>query len=285
MATLQHILARKPTGEVWAWGLNSSGALGDNSISNRSSPVSVVGSHSFDTIWSGLNYSLALKAPTGEVWAWGLGTTGELGDNTATSKSSPVSVVGSHSFVKVVGASVSAHGLKADNGTVWSWGGNGVGELGDNTGTSKSSPISAAGANFAAGLKADGTVWCWGNGGQGQLGNNIPSGFLSANRSSPVSVLGNHSFVKIMATNSSCFGLKITGEVWAWGSKTSGLIGNNESDFALSLVQTVGGHNFYLVSGGNSGLLALKLADGSAWHWGRSQQGEGGDGTVENRFQ
>jgi len=80
--------------QVWAWGDNTYGQLGDNSSGNsKSSPVLVVGSHSFVEISGGYSHSLARKAD-GTVWSWGLNSSGQLGDNSIVSKSSPVLVVG-----------------------------------------------------------------------------------------------------------------------------------------------------------------------------------------------
>src|SRR3990172_93803 len=139
----------KPTGACWAWGLNSVGQLGDQSVSNRSSPVNVVGGHIFKKITATLDSMAGLKTD-GTVWTWGEGVNACLGDLTVTDKSSPVSVVGAHSFIDIMAGRLHILALKAD-GTCWAWGsnnadaggGSGVqGQLGDLTGTDKSSPVS-----------------------------------------------------------------------------------------------------------------------------------------------
>ena len=84
--------------QVWAWGDNASGELGDNSRTSKSSPVLVVGSHSFVEVYGGGYHSIARKSD-GSVWAWGDNASGQLGDNSVVSKSSPVLVVGSIPFV------------------------------------------------------------------------------------------------------------------------------------------------------------------------------------------
>ncbi len=131
----------KSAGAVWCWGFNTLGQLGDNTSTNKSSPVSVVGAHSFTSIsaGSGASHIMALKT-TGDVWCWGLGISGQLGDNTITTKSSPVSVVGAHSFVAISAGSNHSVGLKS-TGDVWCWGLGTSGQLGDNTITTKSSPV------------------------------------------------------------------------------------------------------------------------------------------------
>jgi alpha-tubulin suppressor-like RCC1 family protein len=95
-AGLDHSLGLTATGIAYAWGVNFSGALGDGTTTERSSPVTVVGGI---TNWSqlsasaGSRFSLGLTA-TGIAYAWGINNTGQLGDGTTTTRSSPVTVVG-----------------------------------------------------------------------------------------------------------------------------------------------------------------------------------------------
>src|SRR3990170_763029 len=274
--------ALKSNGECWGWGENSAGALGDNSISQISSPVSVVGAHLFVQVSGGEDFTLGLKS-NGECWAWGLGTTGQLGDNSLTSKSSPLSVVGAHSFVEISAGNAHGMGRKAD-GTVWCWGTNNLyGQLGDNSLTSKSSPISVVGAHsfveISGGLntsharKADGTAWSWGRGAVGPLGDNSVT-----DRSSPVSVVGAHSFVMIAPGSGAAYALKANGECWSWGSNASGgQLGDNTETTRSSPVSVVGAHSFVAIAGGSAHCMARK-ANGEVWCWGNNEFGQVGDG-------
>jgi len=204
-----HTLGLKANGEVWAWGGNNDRQLADGTNADKSSPVQVLGGHSFIDIAAGVGSSYGLKAD-GSLWAWGYNGSGQLGTNDIATKSVPTSVVGGHSFIKVVagGTSLGTTGryyymaaLKAD-GSVWTCGRNSGGVLGDNTNTNKSSPVSVVGghsfidiaagvggitnrANHIVAVKADGSVWCWGYNGNGQLGDNT-----TADKSSPVQVVG-----------------------------------------------------------------------------------------------
>ena len=92
-------LARKANGEVWCSGSNSGGVLGTNEAdsSSHSSPVLVIGNHSFIEIFGGNGWALSRKS-NGEVWSWGINSSGALGHNDLVSYSSPVLVVGNHSF-------------------------------------------------------------------------------------------------------------------------------------------------------------------------------------------
>jgi alpha-tubulin suppressor-like RCC1 family protein len=147
----QHAVAIRQNGTVWSWGRNSYGQLGDNTIVNKSSPVSVVGSFcDWCQISAGGNHSLAVRQ-SGTAWAWGRNFYGGLGDNSGSNRSSPVSVIGGFTnWCQVSGGRLSSLGVR-QNGTLWAWGWNCKGQLGDNTTVNKSSPVSVIG-----GL----TDWC-----------------------------------------------------------------------------------------------------------------------------
>jgi alpha-tubulin suppressor-like RCC1 family protein len=197
----QHSIGLRSNGSLWAWGFNGNGQLGDNTITNRSSPVLVVGGF---TDWTqasaGGSHSLGIRA-NGTLWAWGANANGRLGDSTVTARSSPVSVVGGFTdWTQASAGDSHSLGVRA-NGTLWAWGYNGSGGLGDNTTTSRLSPVSVvggftdwiqasaggdgAGTGHSFGIRSNGTAWSWGANSQGQLGNGITTA-----RSSPVSVIG-----------------------------------------------------------------------------------------------
>jgi alpha-tubulin suppressor-like RCC1 family protein len=269
---------------VWSWGRNEFGQLGDNSTNYKSSPVSVVGNHLFMAIAGNSRNGHGLKVD-GTIWSWGKGALyGYNGDNTIINRSSPVSVVGNHSFI-IVGPSC---GLKAD-GSAWCWGRNsgGISSVGDNTGTDRSSPVSTVGAhsfiqivgNYTLHLarKADGTVWGWGYNGVGMLGDNT----ISA-RASPVSLVGNHLFVKIVNGSRLGAGLKVDGTVWTWGHNGYGGIGDNTTNNRSSPVSVIGNHSFNNITAFTGGIHATKN-DGSSWAWGSSAYGQVGDNAAANR--
>jgi alpha-tubulin suppressor-like RCC1 family protein len=140
-----HSLGVRTNGSLWAWGLNSNGRLGDDTITSRRSPVSVVGGF---TDWcaasAGDCHSLGVRT-NGSLWAWGLNSSGQLGDDTITSRRSPVSVVGGFTdWCQVSAGTNHSLGVRT-NGSLWSWGLNGFGQLGDDTTTTRCSPVSVVG--------------------------------------------------------------------------------------------------------------------------------------------
>jgi alpha-tubulin suppressor-like RCC1 family protein len=140
-----HTAAVRANGTAWTWGDNNRGQLGDNTTTNQSSPVSVVGGFTdWVQISAGRDHTTAIRA-NGTAWAWGSNGSGRLGDNTLTSRSSPVSVVGGFTdWVQISAGRDHTAAIRA-NGTAWAWGNNGFGQLGDNTTTDRSSPVSVVG--------------------------------------------------------------------------------------------------------------------------------------------
>ncbi|MFD2329317.1 RCC1 domain-containing protein [Cohnella sp. GCM10020058] len=139
-----HSVALKKDGTVWSWGYNSDGQLGIGTTVNRSAPVQIAGLAKITAVVAGGYHSVALKSD-GSVFAWGANGEGQLGIGTTAGRTSPVQVPGL-ADVKSIGAGLQ-HSLAAKygDGTVWAWGDNGYGQLGDGTTTDRLSPVQAAG--------------------------------------------------------------------------------------------------------------------------------------------
>ena len=191
-----HTTAIKTDGTLWIWGGNSYGQLGVNDITHRSSPVqTITGGTNWKQVAGGAYHTAAIKTD-GTLWIWGMGTSGQLGDNTAVNKSSPVQTVSSGTNWKQLASGGGGPSFQAaikTDGTLWLWGQNTQAQLGDNTLVSKSSPVQtvAGGTNWkqvssalylTAAIKTDGTLWTWSaNNINGQIGDNTV-----VNKSSPV---------------------------------------------------------------------------------------------------
>ncbi len=211
------------------------------------------------------------------LYVWGANGYGQLGDNTTTSRSSPVSVVGG--FTDWISASAGGShsiGVRA-NGTLWSWGSNVQGRLGDNTTVSRSSPVSvvggftdwisaSAGSQHSLGLRANGTLWAWGSNGVGQLGANIA---LATSTSSPVSVAGGFTdWISASAGTFFSLGVRANGTLWSWGQGVNGQLGSNNILNRPSPALVVGGFTDWIsASAGSQHSLGLR-ANGTLWAWG-----------------
>jgi alpha-tubulin suppressor-like RCC1 family protein len=255
-----HTLGIRANGTAWAWGTNTNGQLGDDTVVDKSSPVSVVGAY---TDWiqlaAGTSHSIGIRA-NGTAWSWGINTSGRLGDGTTTDRSSPVSVVGGFTdWAYVAAGGDHSLGLRA-NGTLWAWGVNTNGRLGDGTTTPTSSPVSVvggftdwiqtvAGASHSVGLRANGTVWTWGLNLGGRLGDDTTTA-----RSSPVSVVGGFTdWVYIGVGNAHTLAIRANGTLWSWGQNTNGQLGDDTVVDKSSPVSVVGGFTDWVQIAGGTG--------------------------------
>jgi alpha-tubulin suppressor-like RCC1 family protein len=253
-AATTNTLALKADGSVWAWGANTNGVLGDNTIVGKSSPVPVTGGRSFTQICTSEGTSAMGLLANGSAFTWGTNAQGQLGDFTTVNKSSPVAVLGGHSFIRGSMGATHTVALKA-NGQAWAWGSNTVGQLGNELSDAggaenQSTPVLVAGGHsfiqiaaavaYTLALKADGSTWGWGTNFNGQLG----LGTSGTTTSSPVPVIGGHSFIQIDACNGTSLALKADGSAWAWGVNNNGQIGDNTVVNKSSPVPVLGGSLF-----------------------------------------
>jgi alpha-tubulin suppressor-like RCC1 family protein len=169
----------------------------------------------------------------GTVWTWGLNRDGQLGDGTsgdAANKLSPVEIQGLTGVIGIAAGGTHSVALK-DDGTVWTWGDNQFGQLGNASTQSVSSPQQvtalsnvidiAAGYAHSVALCADGTVWAWGLNTNGQLGAGT-----TAQPAIPVEVIGLSNIREIGCGSSHCFAIDSTGSVWGWGNNDAGQLGD-----------------------------------------------------------
>jgi alpha-tubulin suppressor-like RCC1 family protein len=261
-----HSLALMPDGAVWAWGLNSFGQLGDGSSLNSRVPVQVTGLTDVVAVAAGSNHSLAVRSD-GTVWSWGWNDRGQLGDGSKVPYSTvPVEVSGITDAVAVAGGGAHSLALAAD-GTVWAWGTNGNGQLGDPwAGNMSRTPVRvhrldgavavAAGLGHSLAIRSDGTVWAWGSNRSGQLGDGTIE-----NRRLPVRVEGLGSAVAVSAGIKHSVAVLADGAVRAWGDGYYGQLGNGKNVLSTVPVPVLRLSDATVVSaGGNSNLAVARFA-------------------------
>jgi alpha-tubulin suppressor-like RCC1 family protein len=277
-------------GQLWVWGSNSYGALGNGDTPNpQSSPVqTIAGGSDWQTSSARGLYVSAIKTD-GTLWTWGRNSYGQLGDNTTVNKDSPIQTVAfSTDWASVNCGSSSMAAIKKD-GTLWTWGYNYHGQLGDNTTTNRSSPVQtnafgntwqqvSGGYAHKAAIKTDGTLWTWGLNYDGQLGDGTYSSF---NKRSPLQTVSyGTDWSYVACGNSYTMAIKTDGTLWGWGKNSYGQLGINTTTKLNSPVQEItGGTNWNAVACGYAMTVATKT-DGTLWAWGSNLYGELGDNTV-----
>lgn len=265
------LVAIKNDGTLW-WAGSGDPTVGSNQC--RSSPVQI-GS---DTDWChvGIGYRFAgyIKTDNSLYMTGAQNCVGSLGDNTTVAKAF-VQIPGS--WTKVTAGYKQTTALKTD-GTVWNWGCNPVGQLGDGTVICRSSPVQEASSSsnwidissgrcHSAAVKSDGTLWSWGLNNQ----RNLLDG-TSTCRSSPVQeFLSASDWCRVEISDGGTYAMKTNGTIWEPKS---------------SLVQEISSStDWCLISGtGPSGtsITAIKT-NGTLWAWGTNTSYQLGDGTNINR--
>lgn len=288
------IYALKEDGTVWAWGLNHVGQLGDGTTSTtRAKPVRVSGLTDVKAILSENLSAYALKED-GTVWAWGRNQDPSDNDRTLIpDRTSPAPVFGFTDIESMVTGSwmgiVSLYGLRSD-GTVWAWGDNHSGQLGDGSTSTRLSPVQVLGLNgvvsIAAGERAayavasDGTLWAWGDNSSGQLGDGTQT-----DRLTPVRVIGLPAIAHVHPADEGAYAIATDGSLWAWGSNrpyfwgtVEGALGVGDSEaFVLAPARV---NVPVAVAGISTGLRSSYAlgTDGSVWAWGANNVGQLGLG-------
>jgi alpha-tubulin suppressor-like RCC1 family protein len=278
----------KKDGTLWGTGSNSNGQLGTGSTTNperASSPVQIGTSVWTDIFLSSSGSSFAIKSD-GTLYAWGLNTGGRLGLNDTISRSSPVQVGALTSWSKLAtgGAeSSTTNGAIKTDGTLWLWGGNSYGQLGQNDTVNRSSPIQVpSSTNWAslaiaqqctAAIKIDGTLWTWGGSTGAFLG--ALGQTVKVDRSSPVQVGGLATWSAATSMDYAFLALQTNGTMWSWGhNAVAGNLGLNDIVNRSSPVQ-VGALTTWakIGAGGYPGIGAAIKTDGTLWIWGGNVQG------------
>ena len=272
-----HTLATKTDGTLWSWGDNGSGRLGQNNTTHRSSPVQV-GS---DTTWNGTlsaayTTSFAIKSD-GTLWSWGSNDHGQHGTNTqGVQISSPVQVPGT-TWSSLTAKTTSACFAVKTDGTLWSWGYNGQGALGQNNRSKYSSPAQIPGTTWTSKMssghshfhciKTDGTLWAIGEADHGQIGDNT-----NASKSSPVQIPGTN-WSDIGGGMQATYAKKTDGTFWSWGyNANAGDLGLNDRIKRSSPVQ-IPGTTWKAGKGGGRDIVAVVKTDGTLWAWGSNTYG------------
>lgn len=224
------------------------------------------------------------SADGGSAWGWGWNYDGQIGDGTNGQwqenryRTTPVQVLGI-SGVRKVSAGVNFSVALLEDGTVWAWGDNVYGQLGDGTRVDHSVPVRVVGLDdvvaIASGdyhslaVRSDGTVWAWGRNLYGAIGD----GTTNNNRDIPVQVNGLTDAVAVAAGAMHSMALRSDGTVWAWGYNANGETGTNPNVFPPEPVQVPGRTDMVAIACGGFHSLALR-GDGTLWAWGRNDKGQ-----------
>ncbi len=221
-------LALKTDGTVWAWGENSRGELGIGSTDSGIKATQTTGLSDVRAISASNLTGLALRND-GSVWSWGDNAHGQLGNGTVGGlQATPAQIAGLSNVTAIAAGYLHNLALRSD-GTVWAWGSNAGGALGNDTGAgsgSRPTPAQVAGLGSVTAIAAgydgsmarvsDGTVWVWGTKGSGQFGDGTTSETVVTLKN-PRPVPGLAGVTAIASGYYHRLAVRSDGTVWAWG--------------------------------------------------------------------
>ena len=272
------------TGDVYCWGDVSWGRLGDGSVASSGTTnapsTKVIGGHSFVELTGGTRHTCGLTG-TGDVYCWGFGRSGELGNNSATDSGTPVLVSGGNTYTSISAGFAYTCALTV-TGSAHCWGSNGLGQLGDGTNTDSSVPVAVAGGTaftkIEAGslttcaLDATGSAHCWGY--RGALGN----GQSAVNSNTPQPVSGAEVFTSIAGGEGSHFcAIRSAAGTMCWGENWQGQLGDGTFTRRDQPTTVSGGQSFIDLAIGRSHTCGVTTG-GSLYCWGDNVDGQLGLG-------
>jgi alpha-tubulin suppressor-like RCC1 family protein len=234
---------------------------------------------------------IANQLITPELWTWGYGGFGQLGNSSNTiSQSVPVTTTAGGSNWKQVTCGYFHTAAVKNDGTLWTWGRNGNGQLGNGTTSDTSTPVQVGSATswrqvscgyyYTMAVKTDGTLWTWGSAQYGALGNNASSG----NVTTPTQIGSSTSWKYVNASfeffNSSA--IKNDGTLWTWGYNNYGNLGLNDTNQRSTPTQVGSATTWKQIAMGTKQTTAIKT-DGTLWTWGDNGYGQLGLGDTTSR--
>jgi alpha-tubulin suppressor-like RCC1 family protein len=290
-----HSIATDPSGKVYTWGWNTNGQLGNGTYTySYDVPVTVTTSgvlsgKTITAVAGGEAHSIALTSD-GTVYTWGHNFIGQLGNGNLTDSNVPVAVTGlsGKTITAVAGGGTHSIALASD-GTVYTWGFNFYGQLGNGNNTNSNVAVAvtglsgktitaiAGGLNHSIALATDGTVYTWGDNFSGQLGNGTNN---ASNVPVAVTGLSGKTITAVAGGGVHSIALAPDGTVYTWGENYFGQLGNGTNTYSNVPVAVTGlsGKTITAIAGG--GLHSIALAsDGKVYTWGYNVFGQLGNGT------
>lgn len=291
-----HTVALKEDGTVWSWGNQNFESTDDydEEQSCNSKAEQVESLEDIKAIAAGYHHVVALKED-GTVWSWGNNVFGQLGHTDFVVRNNQPMMVVDLKDVKAIAAGEWHTVALKEDGSIWAWGDNEDGQLGDGRVIATNKPVQAidieevvaiaSGNCFTVALKQDGTVWTWGLYFYYDPIENVDIAMTSTQ---PVCKEGIEDVKAIAAGSDHVVALKEDGTVWGWGSNFAGQLGaiviadsdtNNEFKYER-FMQVRGMEKVKAIAAGYNYTIAFKK-DGSLWVWGRNNLGNLGDDSIE----
>jgi len=287
----EYAMALMSDGSIWTWGVAPPGTWGEDTSDYREIPRRTVDDTDWARIAAGYDHIIALKKD-GSLWTWGNDIFGQLDDGTGTNinkYNTPTRIGNDTDWIEISGGIYHNVALKKD-GSLWAWGRNRFGQLGDGTFINRYTPtrigtdtnwaqIAAGGLNTFA-LKTNGSLWAWGENSDGELGDGT-----KIDRNIPTRIGKDTDWMQISTKVGHTIALKYNGSLWTWGHNVAVSAQPHYDDtitFFITPTRIGTDDDWVQIAAGSSHNVMLK-GDGSLWAWGNNLAGQLGDGTHISR--
>lgn len=286
-----HSMALRTDGVLVSWGDNAAGQLGYGGTNSFRVPQRVGEATNWTAVATGEYHTTALQTD-GSLWTWGLNDRGQLGlgervGNRNGRWFSPQRIGTNTNWKQVAAGDYHTSALQTD-GSLWAWGLNANGRLGN--GTTQRSPVPiaiqpqitwlalTAGGRRTMALQPDGSLWAWGEGYFG-LGD---GSFLDRTR--PVKIGTNLNWTDVQIGGAHAMALQADGSLWGWGINVTGAgaVGAGPQGYVASPILVGTNYQWKAVALDGTSTMAIR-SDSSLWAWGNNSSGQLGDGTLTSR--
>ena len=280
----QHTAALRRDGTLWTWGYNGNGTLGNGTSGNTTQlvPTRVGTATTWASLAAGQSHTLARRADN-SVYAWGANQRSQIGQGFpySTALTQVEDYYGVRSWSQVAAGYNTSFALS--NTTLFGWGANGHGQIGNGATSDYNTPVpvpqaawrsKANGEAHSVGVKTDGSLWGWGDNQQGQAGISNYSYYET-----PIRVGGANNWQAVAAGYAHSAALRTDGTLWTWGANAQAQLGTGMSTGARAPVQVGTAATWASVACGAYHTVAIRQ-DGTLWAWGQNANGQVGTGSA-----
>lgn len=287
-----HSAAITEDGDLYLWGSNKFGQLGDGTIEDKSIPIQIMKGLKFKCIsLGGSDTSIygsfsAAVTEDGDLYMWGCNKCGQLGDGTTNDSSIPIKIMKNYKFKSVdLGSDHSAAITESDD--LYLWGYNGAGRIGNGSTKNKNEitpnyimgnvSVVSLGTGFSAAITNNGKLYAWGTNCDGQLGVDKEKCLFS---SSPIEIISDVKFKSISLGYSYAGAIDEKGNLYTWGNNNQGQLGDGtttkryEPQIVLSDVEIIDFGNVH----------SAAVSNGKLFTWGCNSHYQLGNGEVKNSY-
>ncbi len=273
-----HSAAITENGDLYCWGYNSNGQIGNGTTENQTIPIKVL--ESVKAVSLGDCYSAAITE-NDDLYCWGDNSDGQIGSGTTGNQLTPVKVLGN---VKTVSLGDYHSAAITKNGDLYCWGDNDFGQIGNDTTKDQSIPVKvlgnvktvSLGGAYSAAITEKGDLYCWGYNRGGEIGNGT-----TQDQSTPVKVLGNVKTVSLsLGIDNYSAAITENGDLYCWGNDFAGQIGNGTTGNQLTPVKVLGNVKTVFLREHHSAAIT---ENDDLYCWGDNSDGQVGNGTTRNQ--